>query len=237
MVELRSVVLNSPDTRGLATFSSHLAGWTYFRFEDDWIAPTTYDGSRIGFQTAPDHVPRQWPDPSHPQQAHLDLAGARPCRRYRAGVELGGTPLSKDDTWHTLPDPAGHPLDLWLNEEDPKAILMGVMLDRPDAVGLSRCYSQLLGKPLTYEGEGVAMIGEDGGRPILFQQVETYTPPQRPDPGHPQQIHLDVRVDDIEATEQAALAIGSTRLPGDGINRRVSGNPVAKPFCLVWSTS
>ena len=34
--------------------------------------------------------------------------------------------------------------------------LMGVMLDCPDAKALSTFYAELLGKPITYEGEGAA---------------------------------------------------------------------------------
>jgi hypothetical protein len=40
-------------------------------------------------------------------------------------------------------------------------------------------------------------------------------------------------VDDINSAEQAALAIGATRLPGHGDNWRVYADPAGKPFCLV----
>jgi catechol-2,3-dioxygenase len=111
---------------------------------------------------------------------------------------------------------------------------MGVMLDCPDAKALSAFYAELLGKPVTYEADGMAMIGDDGGHPVMFQQVAEYTPPRWPDPAYPQQFHLDVTVDDINSAEQAALAIGATRLPGDGENWRVYADPADKPFCLVW---
>ncbi len=47
------------------------------------------------------------------------------------------------------------------------------MLDCPDAKELSTFYAKLLGKPVTYEGEGVAMIGEDGAQLVMFQQIQT----------------------------------------------------------------
>jgi hypothetical protein len=78
------------------------------------------------------------------------------------------------------------------------------------------------------------MIGEDGEQPVLFQQVEPYTPPRWPDPAYPQQVHLDVRVTDIDAAEPAALAIGARRLSGEGDNWRVYADPADKPFCLTW---
>ena len=102
---------------------------------------------------------------------------------------------------------------------------MDVMLDCPDAKALSRFYSELLGKPVTYEADGVVMIGQDGAQPVMFQQVEQYIAPRWPDPAYPQQIHLDVTVQDIDAAERAALGIGATRLDGDGDNWRVYADP------------
>jgi len=81
----------------------------------------------------------------------------------------------------------------------------------------------------------MAMIGSEGHQPVMFQQVEPYLPPRWPDPAHPQQVHLDVTVEDIGSAERAALTIGATRLPGDGENWRVYADPAGKPFCLVWS--
>jgi hypothetical protein len=80
----------------------------------------------------------------------------------------------------------------------------------------------------------MAMIGKDGDQPVMFQQVEGYSAPRWPDPAYPQQVHLDVLVDDVEAAERAALAIGATRLPGSGDGWRVYADPAGKPFCLVW---
>jgi catechol-2,3-dioxygenase len=136
-----------------------------------------------------------------------------------------------------LADPAGHPFDVCLRAENPDVTVMGFMLDCPDAKALSRFYSELLGKPVTYEADGMAMIGEDGAQPVLFQQVEDYRPPRWPDPAAPQQVHLDLLVEraDLESAEKAALAIGATRLPGDGENWRVYADPVGKPFCLTWN--
>src|SRR5207248_9107212 len=137
----------------------------------DWLTWTAAAGWRIGFQLAPDHVPPQWPDPAHPQQAHLDLRVPDLDAGTARAVELGATLLRRNETWHTLADPAGHPFDLCLNADNPKTTLMGVMLDCPDAKELSAFYADLLGKPVTYEADGVAMIGNDGEHPVLFQQV------------------------------------------------------------------
>ena len=114
---------------------------------------------------------------------------------------------------------------------------MGVMLDCPDARQLSTFYAELLGKPVTYEGEGVAMIGEDGAQPVMFQQVTEYHAPRWPDPAYPQQFHLDVTVDDVDAAEAAVLKLGATSLSFSGENWRVYADPAGKPFCLCWDSA
>ncbi len=77
------------------------------------------------------------------------------------------------------------------------------------------------------------MIGNDGEQPVLFQQVADYTAPRWPDPAYPQQFHLDIAVDDLDAGEAAVRAIGATRLEGGGKTFRVFADPASKPFCLV----
>jgi catechol-2,3-dioxygenase len=231
---LKTVVLDAPDIVRLSVFYTALAGWTQRYADDEWITMTTDDGWRIGLQSAPDHVPPRWPDPAYPQQAHFDLRVPALAAATEKAVGLGATLLGENERWNTLADPAGHPFDLCLAEENEGMTIMGVMLDCPDAKALSTFYSELLGKPITYEGEGASMIGEDGDRPVMFQEIEDYRPPQWPNPAHPQQVHLDVVVDEIEAGEKGALALGATRLDGQGDNWRVYADPAGKPFCLVW---
>jgi catechol-2,3-dioxygenase len=232
---LKTVVIDAPDIAVLSTFYQGLAGWTQIYLDDEWCTLTTDDGWRIGLQTAPDHVPPQWPSAEHPQQAHLDFRVPDLEAASERAVGLGATLLRKNETWYTLADPAGHPFDLCLKADDPRTTVMGVMLDCPDAKALSMFYSELLGKPITYQGDEAAMIGNEGDRPVLFQQVQSYTSPRWPDPAYPQQFHLDVVVPEIEEGERAALAIGATRLPGGGDHWRVYADPAGKPFCLLWT--
>jgi len=234
---LRAVALDAPDIDLLATFYEQLAGWRRVPDddEDDWITIDSGDGWRIGLQLATDHVPPHWPDQDRPQQAHLDFRVPDIDAAAERAQQLGASLLRRNERWHTLADPAGHPFDLCVNPDDPRTTLMGVMLDCPDAKALSHFYAELLGKPVTYEADGAAMIGEDGAQPVMFQQVEQYTAPRWPDPAYPQQIHLDVTVQDVDAAERAALDIGATRLDGAGPNWRVYADPAGKPFCLVWT--
>ena len=231
--KLEMVVLDAPDIARLSAFYRGLAGWSEVSADDTWITLATPDGWQIGLQAAPDHRPPQWPGQDRPQQAHLDLRVPDLEAGLARAVELGGALLAKSETWYTVADPAGHPFDLCLNAADPRTTLMGVMLDCPDAKALSAFYAALLGKPVTYEADGMAMIGNDGEQPVLFQQVADYAAPRWPDPAHPQQVHLDVQVDDFEPAERAVLALGATRLPGDGKGFRVYADPASKPFCLT----
>jgi hypothetical protein len=233
---LRTIVIDAPDLGELADFYVGLAGWTKKYADDEWVTLTTPDGWRIGLQAAPGLVPPRWPDPAYPQQAHLDLRVPDLEAGAKLAAGLGADLLRKNEAWYTLADPAGHPFDLCLKPDNPETTLMGVMLDCPDAKALSLFYAELLGKPVTYDADGAAMIGNDGEHPVLFQQVAEYTPPAWPDPAAPQQFHLDVTVRDVEAAEPAVLALGATRLPGEGENWRVYADPAGKPFCLCWDT-
>jgi catechol-2,3-dioxygenase len=231
---LRAVVLDAPDVRRLAAFYTALGGWTERDADDEWITMETPDGWRIAVQRAADHVPPRWPDPAYPQQAHLDLRVPDLDAGAATAVELGAELLRRGESWYTLADPAGHPFDLCLFPANEHTTVMGVMLDCPDAGLLSTFYAELLGKPVTYAGEGMAMIGEDGSQPVMFQQVAKYQAPRWPDPAHPQQFHLDVTVGDVEAAEAAVLKLGATALSFSGENWRVYADPAGKPFCLCW---
>jgi catechol 2,3-dioxygenase-like lactoylglutathione lyase family enzyme len=116
-----------------------------------------------------------------------------------------------------------------------------VVLDCPDPATLAHFYAEVLGGTVG----GAATVGPDddwaevtlpfaGHRPLLaFQRVDGYRPPEWPGQQVPQQIHLDVKVDDLDAGEQAVLAIGATAT-GEGTDTfRVYLDPAGHPFCLV----
>ncbi|MEV0716596.1 VOC family protein [Asanoa sp. NPDC050611] len=231
--KLDTVVLDAPDISRLSAFYQGLAGWKELWVDSDWITLETPDGWRVAFQLSPDHQAPSWPDQSRPQQAHLDLRVPDLDAALTRASSLGGTLLRRNETWLTVADPAGHPFDLCLKADDPATTLMGVMLDCPDAATLSRFYAELLGKPVTYEADGMAMIGEEGAQPVMFQQVADYSAPRWPDPAHPQQFHLDVQVADLDEGERAAVAAGATRLPAGTDTFRVFTDPAGKPFCLT----
>ncbi|MBV2364019.1 VOC family protein [Streptomonospora nanhaiensis] len=111
--------------------------------------------------------------------------------------------------------------------------LAAVVLDAADIGTLARFYSELLGLPILSEEDDWIDIGEPGGGTrVSFQYAPDHVPPQWPDPAHPQQLHLDVRVDDIEEAERRTLALGAKHVHSDTAFR-VYTDPAGHPFCLV----
>jgi catechol 2,3-dioxygenase-like lactoylglutathione lyase family enzyme len=230
---LELVAIDAPDIDRLASFYTELTGWQIARKDSDWITVRAGDGQEIAFQLAPDHVAPQWPGQEHPQQFHLDLLVDGYQEAAERAVKLGATRLAEGPTWITLADPAGHPFDLCQRDGvGPTMQLFAVTIDAPDAAALARFYAELLGMEVTYDGPEGAMIS-GGDRSVMFQQVSEYQAPQWPDPAHPQQAHLDIIVDDLDAGQARALELGATRLEGGGQTFQVFADPAGHPFCLT----
>ena len=229
---LQLVALDAADFDTLASFYAELAGWEITSKEPDWITLRTADGQEIACQLAPDHVAPKWPGQELPQQVHLDLFVDGHRAAAERAVGLGATRLADGPTWITLADPAGHPFDLCQKDGvGPVMTLFAVTIDAPDAAALARFYADLLGMAVTYDGPEGALISGDG-KNVMFQQVSDYTPPRWPDPAAPQQAHLDITVDDLDAAEARALELGASRLTGGGEGFRVFADPAGHPFCL-----
>jgi catechol 2,3-dioxygenase-like lactoylglutathione lyase family enzyme len=112
--------------------------------------------------------------------------------------------------------------------------LASVVLDCPDPHALARFYSELLGlRVIRVDGDWVD-IGDGQTRRLSFQHAPDHRPPRWPDPAFPQQVHLDIRVDDIAEAERRVLALGAIRLPSAEPGFRVYADPAGHPFCLEW---
>lgn len=84
-----------------------------------------------------------------------------------------------------------------------------------------------------------ALLGTDRRRVPGFAFGEArggYVAPRWPDPEHPQQMHLDVGVDDLAAAEAVVLDRGATLLQ-DKDDYRSYADPVGHPFCLYSDTA
>jgi predicted enzyme related to lactoylglutathione lyase len=111
----------------------------------------------------------------------------------------------------------------------------GIVLDCPDAGALATFYGAILDWKVETSDDW-ADIRADYGQCISFQQVQDYAPPGWPDQKVPQQMHLDLMVDDLDAAEQAVLALGATKHAHQpGKTFRVYLDPAGHPFCLCIS--
>jgi catechol-2,3-dioxygenase len=231
---LELVALDATNIEKLASFYAELTGWKSVRNVGDWITLRGDDGQEVGFQQVAEHIAPQWPGQERPQQVHLDLLIEGHEQAAQRAVALGATRLGDGATWITLADPAGHPFDLCQRDGvGPQMQLFAPTFDAPDAPALARFYASLLEMEVTYEGpEGALIAG--GGKSLMFQQVSKYTPPQWPDPAHPQQGHLDILVDADQLQEVGARAqeSGATRL-GGGDDWITMADPAGHPFDLA----
>ncbi|MGH9000631.1 MAG: VOC family protein [Acidimicrobiia bacterium] len=78
-----------------------------------------------------------------------------------------------------------------------------------------------------------ALVGQElRRRPRLhFDEGTGYRPPRWPDPEHPQQMHLDIHVRDLNASHRLVLDRDATLL-ADSVSYRTYADPIGHPFCL-----
>ncbi|RCK69720.1 VOC family protein [Desertihabitans brevis] len=127
--------------------------------------------------------------------------------------------------------------------------LLTTVLDAEDVRGLAEFYRELLG--LVYRAgdevpdgpdtaDFLVLTEPDGTRRLAFQQVDRLPRATWPESSQvPQQLHLDLVVDDVAALDrqhQRATALGATQLldrtddPEEPL--RVYADPAGHPFCI-----
>ncbi len=127
---LVATVLDATDARALAEFYRQLLGYSYRSGDEppergtpdhqghDWLVLMDRAGRpRLAFQPVAELPAATWPDPTTPQQLHLDLrVGSTDAltEQGRRAQELGATVLedrSRDpeEALIVYADPAGHP--------------------------------------------------------------------------------------------------------------------------------
>jgi catechol 2,3-dioxygenase-like lactoylglutathione lyase family enzyme len=94
----------------------------------------------------------------------------------------------------------------------------------------------LLGWPVTFREPGwVLMRDPGGGTGLSFQAEADYRPPVWPEVATAQDkmLHLDIRVDDLDAAVAHAVAAGARLADHQPQARvRVLLDPAGHPFCL-----
>jgi hypothetical protein len=112
--EFRSVVLDCPDARSLASFYEELLGMGRIIDRDDWVAlQKPGGGPRVSFQQIENYNPPQWPGQLVPQQLHIDVTVADMDAAEQQVLALGATDAGyREDDFRVFLDPAGHPFCL-----------------------------------------------------------------------------------------------------------------------------
>ena len=110
-----------------------------------------------------------------------------------------------------------------------------VVLDTPDPAGSAEFYSGLLGVDVSdADDDWVSLHGAANGLRLAFQLAPNLIPPTWPDGESPQQFHLDLYVENLDAAEQHAVSIGARPIeaPEPGPDFRTYLDPAGHPFCL-----
>ncbi len=82
------------------------------------------------------------------------------------------------------------------------------------------------------------MVLVDGKPRVGVQLAPGHVPPDWPD-GNPQQIHIDLWVEDINAAHEEVMSLGAKLLKAaeesdSPDNFQVYADPAGHPFCLCW---
>lgn len=253
-VEIQNVVFacpgDTPDSyqrraRPLAVFYADLLGMRIAR--EDWFVLENENepgGLNLAFGDGPtDYRPPRWPDSEHPQQMHLDLSVPNLDDAAREATKLGASKLQDNRSFRVYADPAGHPFCLYAADEDRTgkaghARIERVVIDCFSPRALADFYAALLDMPEREldTPQRVVIAGTDGRLPALAFQHAQFPAPRWPDPAHPQQVHLDLRVLNpdtarIHAAQELAEGLGAIQL-AVGHGRYIYADPAGHPFCL-----
>lgn len=109
------------------------------------------------------------------------------------------------------------------------------VFDCPDPRTLAAFYAEILGMQVLEDHPDWVVIGRrQHMRELAFQKVDPYIAPRWPENRHPQQLHVDIAVEDFASASDGVLALGAVRRPGaPETGYRVFEDPAGHPFCLV----
>src|SRR5215472_10372465 len=107
---MHHVVIDCPAPAALADFYSTLLGLPVTYRSDDWVVVAANETtSGLAFQLASGNKPPTWPDPTVPQQFHLDIMVEDVADADQRVLALGAVRLDGESVYA---DPAGHPFCL-----------------------------------------------------------------------------------------------------------------------------
>lgn len=119
-----------------------------------------------------------------------------------------------------------------------KLVRQVVVFDAADLDTESAFWAGMLGGHVFTDQTWHSVIDAAGEWRIGVQLAPNHVPPDWPD-GNPQQVHLDLHVDDPRAAHDEAIALGARLLQpardlGSDEGYQVYADPAGHPFCIGW---
>jgi hypothetical protein len=188
-------------------------------YVDPVVGPDERDlGITFEWQSA-GYEPPRWPDPAFPQQMHVDVFTADLDASERLVLGHGATKVADDGDHRVFVDAGGHPFCLRTDPSMETPRIRRIVIDGPEPDALASFYAEILG-----EGEASQMLA--------FQQSNARAP-RFPDPAFPEQVHLDLYVDDAATAHERARRLGAPVL-FETEHHCVYADPAGHPFCVCW---
>jgi catechol 2,3-dioxygenase-like lactoylglutathione lyase family enzyme len=114
------------------------------------------------------------------------------------------------------------------------ARLAAISLDAADARALGDFYRDLLGLEVIWESDDFIALR---GAPVILtvQRVPDHRDVEWPHGDVVKQLHLELAVDDLDASEEAAVALGARKASEQPApdRWRVLLDPAGHPFCIT----
>jgi predicted enzyme related to lactoylglutathione lyase len=112
-----------------------------------------------------------------------------------------------------------------------------IVLDAADLHAVSGFWAALLGGTVEAVDDWHSIL-VDGEWRLGIQLAPDHVPPDWPD-GAPQQLHLDLWVEDLQAAHEEATSLGARLLkpaddPEAASGFQVYADPAGHPFCFCW---
>jgi Glyoxalase-like domain len=119
-----------------------------------------------------------------------------------------------------------------------KLVRQVVVFDAADLTAESTFWAGMLGGRVVTDHRWHTVFDADGRWVIGVQLAPDHIPPDWPE-GNPQQVHLDLHVEDPATAHAEAIALGARLLQAADDPMAVEGHqvyadPAGHPFCLGW---
>jgi hypothetical protein len=118
-----------------------------------------------------------------------------------------------------------------------KPIRTVVVFDAADLYAESAFWAGMLDGHVFEDETFHSVIDATGEWRIGVQLTPKHVPPDWPD-GAPQQVHMDLHVEDPKPAHEQAMKLGARLLQGgdleSGEGHQVYADPAGHPFCIGW---